>query len=227
MSKQLSRSDVAGRLINYQRDSYLNMGSVMMGVSFAAGTIVLLEILQDLPSNWARLTYWFASLMTNIVSYLTWGRGTLLANSRGNLRDSVLPLLLGVGEFLLFAILSVKTFVEADVWRWWFFIAAFVLICAVLITHNRLMVTKVTEDFTPDLQDLGHEMLEWIKEDRKGAWVGTFVALALFAGTWVWPLGNNWLSAALAVPFILIFIKVIRDAEKQRARIEEFVFQDG
>jgi hypothetical protein len=105
MSSQLTVDQVASRLSNFPLDRYLYIGGFMRGVAWAAGTVVLLRILRN-PSNYLpRLLPWIVSFLATMVTLMTWGRGVLFTNSRADVRDSVIPTLMGITEFCLFAIL--------------------------------------------------------------------------------------------------------------------------
>jgi len=226
MSKQLDRKSISERLMSSQRDNYHNINSVMMGVTLAGGTIILLQIIMKMPGSWALIPYWVTSLFALLVSSITWGRGTLLANSRGNLWDTILPLLLGVFEFLLFAVLSPDNKITDGPYKWWFLAMLGIMICAERITNNRLEITNISEDFSPEVQDLGREMMGWIKEDRFGTRIAigatTVILIAMYSGL---ILCDFW-NAVIPLPFLAMLIYIMITAEKQRKRIEQVIFQD-
>lgn len=106
MSSQLTLEQVASRLSNFPLDRYLYIGGFMRSVAWAAGTIVLIRILRNPTRYLPRLLPWLVSFLATMVTLMTWGRGILLTNSRANVRDSVIPTLMGIVEFCLFAILA-------------------------------------------------------------------------------------------------------------------------
>lgn len=233
MARQLTREDVASRLKSYQRDGYLYIGGFMKSVTFAAATIVLIEIFSKILSGglegWMRLCLWGVSLMATLVSYITWGRGTLLANSRGNLRDSIFPLFMGITEFLLFAVISIKSLTSGnpDIWKWWFWVIAINFLLGVLITKNRKGIVDVTKDFAPNLQALGEELAQWVEDDRKGAMRGLWIAGVMAIPAIFIPDNWRWVYFVMTIPFFVVFFKAIIRADKQRKRIEEVIFQES
>lgn len=82
----------------------------MRSVAWAAGTLVLLQILREPTRYLQRLLPWVVSLLATMVTLTTWGRGVLLTNSKANVWDSVLPMLMGIVEFGLFAVLAPRYF---------------------------------------------------------------------------------------------------------------------
>ena len=147
----------------------------MKGVAFAAGSIVLIRIIEDWQLYWPRLFPLLSSFLLILMTHVTWSRGALLTNSRANILDSVLPMLMGVLEFLLFAILlpSVR---EPDLWRWWFFIVAVHSLIAVFIITNRISLTVISEDFEIELDEMANALVKWMNGAQKGAIAVTFLA---------------------------------------------------
>lgn len=230
MKRNLTREDIASRLKNHQRDGYLYIGGFMKSVTFAAGTIVLIEILSGGVGTWIRFPLWVAALLASIVTYLTWGRGILLTNSRGNLWDSILPLLMGIVEFMLFGVLSTKTFASDDsicheIWKWWFLVVALDFLIAVGITRNREKNIEVKKDFTPSLQDLGEQLLIWIQEDGNGAIKGFWYALVVGIISLFIPEDWRWIYSIFSLPLIWVFGKAILKAEAERHKIDEAIFK--
>jgi hypothetical protein len=228
MPLAITKQDIRDRLKAFPRDNYLYIGSIVKGVALALAATVLLQICADFWHEWKRLPPWFASIAAIMVSYTTWGRGVLVTNSRTNLWDSVFPLVMGIAEFLLFGILLLD---PAHSWFWsnWFLFMALHTAGAVGLTHNRLLNSKVPQDFTPDkdMQDLGLAMESWIRQDRFGAsmiTVGCLIAWACVRWITVPFLGLPMalsIQAVLAIPLSAILCKVIYEANKQRQHIDE------
>src|SRR6266850_4970419 len=144
MSSQLKVADLAHRLNSFPYDRYLYIGSFMRSVAWAAGTIVLLAILRNRTIYLPRLLPWIVSFLATMVTLMTWGRGVLFTNSRANLWDSILPTLMGILEFCLFAVLAPpelfggdtsanafdsatllgRVFNNLNAWHFWFFVLA-------------------------------------------------------------------------------------------------------
>jgi hypothetical protein len=103
MSSEITAHDIAVRLANFPHDRYLYVGGVMRSVAWAAGTVVLLQILRR--RYWPRLLPWLVAFLSTMITLMTWGRGILFTNSRANEWDSVTTTLMGIAEFCLFAVL--------------------------------------------------------------------------------------------------------------------------
>jgi hypothetical protein len=231
MPLPITKLQIRDRLLAFPRDNYLYMGSIVKGVAMALAATVLLQICANFWTEWKRLFPWFASITAIMVSYITWGRGVLVTNSRMNLWDNIFPLTMGIGEFLLFGILLKDDKIPSDFWVNWFLFSAFHTAGAVGLTHNRLKNSIVPKDFAADkdMQALGAEMESWIRQDRRGAFGITLGCLIAWAFVrWIaWPLWGLELAlliqAMLTIPLSAILWKVICDANKQRHRIDEVV----
>jgi hypothetical protein len=248
----LSVDEVVRRLLTFPSDTYLYVGSFMRSVALAAGALVLLQILSCRKYLW-RLLPWVASLLATILTLATWGRGVLLTTSRANIWDSILPLLMGIAEFCLFAILSPSEYWRATapdlapaegqslagVWRYWFFVHAVHAFLAIFLVWNRIDQTSPAADFKSALRPLALEYMGWLRADRIGAVRGviTFLllgSLTLCLATWEKKLTEKKLTTrkryapiaiatALALFPILIYWGLIRQADAQRQRVDDFV----
>ena len=110
MSAPITINDIVQRLTDFPHDRYLYIGGFMRSVAWAAGTLVLIQILRKPTRYFARILPWLVSLLATMVTLTTWGRGVLLTNSRANVWDSLLPTLMGIVEFCLFAILAPRPY---------------------------------------------------------------------------------------------------------------------
>ncbi|MCB0653943.1 MAG: hypothetical protein KDC85_21880 [Saprospiraceae bacterium] len=227
MSEQITYQEVVSRLRNYHRDGYIYIGSVMKGATLATGTLILLEIFTGMPNMWLYILFWLASLAAAMTTYFTWSRGITLTNSRGNVWDSVFPLLLGITEVLLFGLLYIKKTTDNQPIGlfWWFICLAIYFALAVGITYNRYGVTNVTLDFSPELQNLGKEYQGWIKEDQIGSLIGMIFAVVAAIISWFFQ-KNYCLQAIFVGSFILLFFYVINKSNNQRKRINQVIFED-
>jgi hypothetical protein len=230
--------EVASRLQAFPHDTYLYVGSFMRSVALAAGAFVLLEIVAC-KKYWWRLLPWSAAMMATTVTLTTWGRGVLFTNSRANIGDSILPLLMGVVEVCLFAILSPSEYwkrsdpptIAFGSWRYFPFIHATHALLAVGLIINRLSQTS-PEDFSPMLQPLGIDYVTWMKNDLRGAVAGVVVfsllgVLALYlAKLHAKFQGRRRYGvevAALAIIPMIIYLGVVYQSDKQRQRADTFV----
>jgi hypothetical protein len=236
MSSPITLPEVAERLINFPLDRYLYIGSIMRGIAWAAATYVLLELLINPKKYWPRLLPWFASFLATMVTLTTWGRGVLLTNSRANVWDSVLPTLMGIVEFLLFAILAPRensdSKRDAEPWNFWFFALGTHALLAVLLVQNRISNTDILKDFEPKLQSLATEYMQWMYADRLGATIGAilfflFGLLMVFVAR-RFHVFRSWkaygiLFSVLSLIPIIIYSNVVSQAESQRQRTDEVV----
>jgi len=243
MSTPLTPEAVAARLLSYPHDTYLYVGSFMRSVALAAGALVLLEILSH-KRYWWRLLPWVACLLATIITLMTWGRGVLLTNSKSNIWDAILPLLMGISEFCLFAILSPKEYWhpatpvramqeddELGSWRYWLFVHAIHALLAVGLVANRLAQTDPVLDFDGRLRPLALEYVGWMKEDLRGAAFGTVIFSLLGLLTLYLAKREKRahkkryvrIVAALSLVPIIIYSMVTYQAGKQRDRTDEFV----
>src|SRR5947199_10115571 len=100
MPRLITRKDVVERLHNFPLESYALISNVAKGIALGVGSLVLLQVLFQLRSEWIRFSPWLASMTAVLVSYMKWSRGSLLTNARANVGDMVFPVLMGVLEFL-------------------------------------------------------------------------------------------------------------------------------
>lgn len=231
MPVRLDIETVNQRLLNYPRENYLYIGSFMKSVALAAATAVLLEVLGGFRVHWVRLVPWLASLLAVMVTHLTWNRGTLLTNSRSNLGDVVFPLLLGIDEFCLFGVLSIRLLAR-DIWHWWFVVVGLHAVLACALVHNRIQTISITEDFDDALRPLADRVLRWVRTDRKETMIGAVLAFGLgLVAFFLLPrwLGEPWYSAVyalLTMPFVCLFAYVSWRADSQRQAIDEYVSRE-
>src|SRR6266487_3856601 len=99
MSSTLTVEQLQIRLSQFPHDQYLYIGGFMRSVALAAGTLVLMEILLQFRRYGVRLLPWTVAFGAILVTLTTWGRGVLLTNSRANVFDAILPILMGITEF--------------------------------------------------------------------------------------------------------------------------------
>lgn len=229
MPLPLRKKTVFDRLQSYPLGNYLYIGSIMKGVTFAAATLVLVQLVADVPSTWSLLSPWLGSLLLTLVSYMTWGSGILLTNSRSNYLDSILPMMLGMTEIFLFVILSPLE--TNDLWRWWFFVASAHALIAACLVFNRIKMTSLSDDFHPELFDLASKYRHWMSNDLKGA-LGGMVLAALLGVLWVIIIptfdSGVWSKVTyciLVVPLIVIYGAVILAADRQRNEIDRSISQ--
>lgn len=230
MPRPLTKTDVVERLHVLPLESYALIANVAKGIALGVGSLVLLQILAKINMEWMRLLPWSASMVAVLLSYVKWTRGTILSNAHANVWDSFIPLLMGVAEFVLFAILVVENEpTPSFLWlNWPVCLAAHSLIASALV-NNRLRLTEVKRDFSDDLADLGKEYVEWLRMDRIQAGLSGLFALLLWivGRAWVLPTYGTgvWMKVVCAfasLSFVAAW-KPISDANSQRKRTDEFV----
>jgi hypothetical protein len=154
---------------------------------------------------------------------MTWGRGILVTNARANAADALFPLLMGIAEFMLFAVL-IQNLPDGHsaLWLNWS------LILAVPLTLNRWWNSRVKEYFEKDqeVQQVGVDMEKWILSDTFGATLMGLLAL----GAWKWVqsdvknpmfgISAAALQAWLAGVFIVILLVVITKASAERNKLD-------
>jgi hypothetical protein len=240
MQHALTLEELATRLKNYPHDQYLYIGGFMRAIALAAGTIVLLHLVVNSRKDWPLLLPWCGSLLATTVTLMTWGRGILLTNSQATIWDTLLPLGMGILEFCLFAVLSptqciIPGYNHEDYsvgnlkrWNYWFCFSAIHAALAIALVHNRIVNTHIDQDFAAPLRPLAGEYVQWMKADMMGATKGT--VMLLVSGIAVLLLRRRFRRFAYAVAAVstsiisIIYISVICDAERQRARTDEVAF---
>lgn len=232
MPSVLDIETVRQRLIALPRDDYLQVGGLMRGVTLAAATVVLLETLSPThsASRWPLLFAWATSFVIVILTYTAWARGTLLANSRGNVGDILWPLLVGVAEFSLFAVLSPKI-VDPDIWGAWLLVLSCHALFAAALVQNRICCTHVASDFSADLQELADRYLFWLRRDRFACLVAGCAAFVgwLFFSQVVHPCvsGDVYMKFYGVVVGVLgfVFARVVCQHNAHRREIDAFAFR--
>ncbi|MGC2421745.1 MAG: hypothetical protein WA405_08865 [Candidatus Acidiferrales bacterium] len=237
MSKAVTKEEVAERLHRHVLDNYTLLADVSKGIALAIGSAALLTILVNLRSEWMRLLPWLGSMAAVIISYVKWNRGAILTNARASTWDAVFPMLMGVDEFLLFAILVVdKQNLPQYLWLNWPVLIAIHAFTATGLVSNRIRLTDVSRDFeaSKDMSDLGRNYVVWMKKDRfQTTLIGT-IALTVWV---IWAVGHCWIlqtpdrtrhwawfvgASALAF-FAGAWKKPIPDANRERNEIDTFV----
>jgi hypothetical protein len=228
MCNPLTVKNIEARLRDYPRDNYLFMASVLKGVALGVAAYALAEILADYRVEWPLIACWFTSLTAILVSYVTWGRGVLLTNSKANIGDSVFPLLMGIVEFLLFGVL-LKVKEHPQIWLNWFAILGIHSLGAVFLVHNRLSLTDPLRDFEGSLKSLAEDYMKWMRSDRKGACLAASAAFVVwYLVRWVFfptlqPRCFGIVQSTLAFGFLGILWMVAWRADKQRQELDERV----
>jgi hypothetical protein len=219
MPQPLENKEIQSRLHDYARNNYVFLGNVTKGVVLAIATTVLLQIVSDFRVEWMRLVPWMASFVGIVVTYVTWDVGTILSNARANAFDSVLPLAMGVAEFLLFGILLNVS--QTSLWRNWFFFAGTHAVVGAAIVHNRLRVTDFSTDFAdPKISKIYNA---WMLRCRNGASGVAAVSYAVWLCEKLWvPTGcKEIVQFAFGIPYTILMIGIVRDTTRMKRRVDE------
>lgn len=224
-SLRITRKLVRERLQSYTRDSYVYLYGLVKGIALAAATYAILAVLDSGERIPEKLVLWVASGGAVLVSHVTASAGALLSSHRFNFLDTLLPVLVGLIEFLLFGILAPPGD-HPDWWQHWYLLFAIHALVAAGLVTNRFYLTDVEAEFDPDLRDLATAYIHWLRGNVIGA---VLVGLA-FVMAWVFVQLSPWGDSGSTVHFVLgsvallSVVPVIREAEHQRARIVMFVF---
>jgi hypothetical protein len=223
--RPVSTNDIVERLHVFPMESYALISNVVKGIALGAGGYVFLEICSQFPAEWMRLVLWMASLAAAIISYLKWSRGAVLANARTNALDSILPLMMGISEFVLFAMLGSGK--SDTLWLNWSAFLALHSWFATGIIHNRLQLIDTKQDFEDCLAPLVVEYLGWLRTDGSHTlWLGCagfvlwFIERAFLLPNHV--LACAYVQTGFAFAFLAFSWKPIVDANWQRDRIDRF-----
>jgi len=241
--RPLEKREIADRLHAFPRDIYTFIGGINKGIALALATVAFLPLISDLlgavdepagTQSHYRLGPWFASMSALIVAQVTWNRGVIFTNARASLLDTVLPLVMGLFEVALFAVLidGPSRIVPPDFWHNWFYVMAGHSLTACALVLNRIRNTDLEHDFDRSLRGLAREYCNWTRQDAIGSGVSGGIALAvgLTFSRLVWqaPMSERpWaepIFCGLAVLIALaLWVKPIRDADRQRRYAEYFV----
>jgi len=232
MPRALGNDEIGRRLHEYARNNYVFLGNVTKGVALAIATSILLQILSDFQSEWVRATLWLTSFLGILVTYMTWDIGSLLSNSRANILDSLLPLLMGMVEFLLFGILIKSDNKELTLlWFNWFGCLGLHALFGAIIIHNRISVTNFSDDFVDiTLARLYHA---WLKQCRIGASCLSIAALITWCFLRYWALHRYQIHTCeilqfwITIQFMSILMKVVFDTNRFKYETDEQALKES
>ena len=224
MARMLPPEVVQDRLRDYVASHYLMLISVIKGVVLGFAALALLAAFGDRQTVVPRLAFWAASIAAALVSYVTWARGVVLTNEKYSVFDAVWPLLMGIAEILLFAILLPD---DKRPWFWWnwYLVLAAHSFCAFLLTGNRIKQTDVPNDFDPKLKDLGDLYKQWVQSDHRVTfWISVAATIVWAVMRWVVLPWSHWavqLQALLGLGVFVMLWMASVEAVKQRTTIDE------
>ena len=225
MPISLKPIDIQTRIKNYPGDNYLFIGGLFKSMALGAACYSGINIMINIHLYWPSIYPWFASFAAMMVSYVTWGRGILLTNSRSNLLDSILPFLMGWIEVGLFIVLYHEdNQVYTEMHQFWMLLFALHSLIAFILVTNRICNTKINDDFHPSLIELASKYVGWMKSDCKGTLCSFLFAFLLWIFIYydIWPFENcndDFIQSAFAIISVIILSIVIIIAEAQRKQI--------
>lgn len=217
---RLDPDRLASRVIDFTRDDYLSLAAVVQSGVLALAALILVRLLEN-PVDPSRFLTWAASLSLVFVTHTTWRRGALFASGRHHVLDSILPILLGLTEFLCFAILerSKQGFPEWDDWS--LAISAWGLVAALLIA-NRVRQSK-DEDFEEALRPLLSEYRGWLGSDLRGAIFVAFSSAVFWGVIQIWEPRGGWVHFTFAFAVLATSTIVLWQIDKQQSRLASHI----
>ena len=230
MPRIITPANIAERLHELPRDSYALIANVGKGIALGVGGWVLLQIFSQ--SEWIRLVPWVASMELLAISYGKWNRGALFVNARTNAWDNIIPMLLGVAELLLFAVLTVDTQSynlgnSKTIWLNWSACVAFHGFLGFAIVQNRLHFLE-PRDFHDSLTKLVEEYKGWTRRDRLQTLLVGCIGFAFWLADRIvircWGIGwATKIQTGFALLFVLGAWKPITDSSRQQSQIDTYV----
>jgi hypothetical protein len=150
--------------------------------------------------------------------------GTLIAGFRITFRDTILPFMLAIFEFLLFSTLQQATTV-----LYWYLVFAGFTLSTSLIVHSIIRKLK-PEEYEPPIRDLIKNYTDRMKQDRMNSTVCCLLSLVfgllnvlVFASCAVWQQWY-WIPAVFVLVGLLIGLY---QQEMSRRAIWEFVVKQS
>jgi len=202
---QASRQHLAERKNTYLASHYMNLHAALIGVTVAVAGLAASNILlsQQLRSIWPlALIFWVASLLITANVYMGMMVGALvLPSTMPDIGDLLLPLAIGVGEFLLFGLFAIPSPdappTSALIIAWFSTFSATALFAALAITRARSHIRL--GNYTPDLSTAIEKYLERLKVDMRGASIcGTIGAAGVITQLLPWTMVSTTAGYASA-----------------------------
>lgn len=210
MLMKVDKTLVAERIVNFTHDSYVYTYGLIQSVALGAAAF------------WPRLSFWCASMFALLVTSSTTARGVIITGDQYNLFDTILPIALGLSEFLLFTVLQPHI---PGLWLCWYLAFGLFALCAAAITLNRLSMAR-KEEFDPSLEKLPEMYMSWLKKDwEEAARVGVIFVVSGVIAIWILPRYNWMVPWHTIVGFMttLFMFRVIQQTEKQRSDVAKYI----
>lgn len=192
MAPETGKAQLQARLDTYLVDRTLNLHNILVGVALGIAGLAATNLMSA-PAGYrgyqvAFWMLWFAGLFAVVTAYAGAVIGSVLLPSRvPGIWDLLVPLVLGISEFLLFGILANKVTglsSPASVMIAWFFtFTGFCIVAAVAVWRACRIIDPGT--FSPDVAPAVRTYLRGLRRDMRSA-LG--LAAVSFAGALV----NVW-----------------------------------
>jgi hypothetical protein len=185
----IRHSDLQGRWYDLARTNYLTIVSVAKGFVATTAAFVLLQIITSdlqLPTRLDRFSLWTAAMIGMVMTYQANSLGTVMMFWMPTYRDVLPTFLIGITEFLLFAILIPDdgSSGSIDQTAYWFGVFAFyALIGGSIAAYAGNQVRRITYEG----EQLNKFMQEYGQRQRKHGAGAIFLSI-------LWGTVTVWLS---------------------------------
>jgi hypothetical protein len=187
---QLASEQMHKRLNDNVCMLYQNYAFFVTGAVVAAAGVAMYLILTTDGAVYRieRGILWFASFGFACANIATWTRIAIFSNWRANAWDFVLPVLTGVAEVLMFAVLSPLPNEPETRWFDWYLVFGLFAIFAGLLSWNRRLQAHkgeyASDETTTQLCDAYRQ---WLRNEIFVMALFGVVALAFYAAARLWP----------------------------------------
>lgn len=172
----MTTGEIEERWRNHARANYDRIWSVMKGATLANSAYVLTQ--PGLTQNWTRWPFWIVSFLALTVTYYGYSVGSILTPLDIRLRDAVLPLMLGVAEFVMFSALIARPAASSGPPRAWYFaFAVFGALASSVIWSVR--ARALSQGFDDDLKTLVDNHRQSLRNSGIGSAVTAISAMVL------------------------------------------------
>jgi len=173
-------SDLQQRLSGHIYSLYMNYSFLIKGGVYTVASMSLFHILTENEAfQKGRFGFWLASFGLSVVTIAKWSRGSVMAAPAATMLDVLLPIAIGIPEYLLFIVLDPMFTLS---WTYWYVVAAIHSALALALVGNRLKQTK-TSHYDPELLPLVEKYKKWMWRDLLGAGIIAAISSVLFLAT--------------------------------------------
>lgn len=188
MARGLSRETLSQRYDTYLADHYLSVHMTVVSLALGVAGLAAASLIAPSPrfggDQIALWALWLVSLLATATAYAGTMNGAIILPSRiPAVIDLLLPLMLGITELVLFAILAYQatglSSVRSVLTAWWFAFGVFGIVAATAVSRAIHVIDRAPYDGA--LQPAVENYLAGIRRDRMAA--GATGALGAAAGT--------------------------------------------